>query len=148
MKAYADNKRGYYSYEILEEFEAGIVLTGPEVKSVKSGNVSLKEAFATVKGGEIWLTNAHIGHYKPAGKIDYEPTRPRKLLLKHAEIAKLTGKLQSEGLTLIPLRAYGKNDKVKILLGLGRGKKKHDKREVIKRRDIKRDVERELKGKG
>ncbi len=147
MKVYADNKKGYFNYQILEEVEAGIILSGPEVKSIKAGNVSLKEAFATLKKGEIWLTNAHIGKYEPAGNIEYDPTRPRKLLLKSPEITKLFGKLQGDGLTLIPLKAYDKNGKIKILLGLGRGKKKHDKREIIKKRDISRDVQRDLKAK-
>lgn len=147
MNIYADNKKARFNYEILEEFEAGILLSGPEVKSVRAGQISLKEAFATVKQGELFLTNAHISPYKPAGKIDYNPTRSRKLLLKKSEITKLIGKSQAEGYTLIPLKIYAKNGFIKVEIGLGKGKKKYDKRDTIKKRDIERDVKRELKSK-
>lgn len=148
MKSYAENKKALFNYGISDEYEAGIVLTGPEVKSIRQGNISLKESFATASRGEIWLTNAHISPYKPAASEDQEPTRPRKLLLSRTEIDKITGKLGEEGYTLVPLKIYAKNGKIKVNLGLGRGKKKYDKRETIRKRDLNRDLARELKSRG
>jgi SsrA-binding protein len=145
MKNYAENKKGRFNYEILEEYEAGIILTGPEVKSIRMGQISLKESFGTISRGEIWLTNAHISPYKQASDQEQEPTRPRKLLISKAEIGKIAGKLQSEGITLIPLRVYDKHGKIKIEIGLARGKKKYDKREKIKKRDLSREMAKDLK---
>jgi SsrA-binding protein len=145
MKILAENKKARFSYEILDEFEAGIMLSGAEVKSVRAGQISLKEAFATVKQGEIFLTNAHISHYKPSGKAEYDPTRSRKLLLKKEEIRKLVGKVQSDGNTLVPIKIYDKNGKIKVEIGLGKGKKKYDKRETIKKREQEREIRRALK---
>jgi SsrA-binding protein len=145
MKTFAENKKAYFNYQILEEFEAGVMLTGPEVKSVRAGQISLKEAFATVRGGEIWLTNAHISPYKPARNENYEPTQSRKLLLNKNEIIKLIGKVQEAGNTLLPLKVYDKNGKIKVLLGLGKGKKKYDKRESLKKKDQEREIKRALK---
>ncbi len=145
MKLYAQNKKAYFNYEILEEFEAGLELLGGEVKSVRSKNISLKEAFATSKKNELWLTNAHISPYKPAQTKDYEPTRPRKLLLSRKEINRIIGQLSAGSLTLVPLKVYDKRGKIKVLLGLARGKKKHDKRETLKKKDLKREAERDLK---
>jgi len=147
MKIIADNKKAFFNYEILETFEAGISLSGPEVKSIRAGHISLKESFATVRGQEIMLTNAHIPPYKPAGNQNNEPTRPRKLLLRKEEISKLIGKVQQDKLTLIPLKVYTKHNLIKIELGLARGRKKFDKREVIKKRDQQRDIERAMKDK-
>jgi len=147
MKVIATNKRARFDYEILETFEAGIVLTGPEVKSVKAGQISIKEAFATVKGEEVFLTNAHISPYKQAANIEQEPTRSRKLLLKKSEISSLIGKSKTQGLTLIPTKIYLKRGFVKVEIGLGKGKKLHDKRETIKKKDTQRDIQRELRGK-
>jgi SsrA-binding protein len=147
MKIYAENKKGRFNYEIKEEYEAGIVLTGPEVKSVKSGQISIKESYATVHGGEIFLTNSHISPYKPARTDGYSPTRSRKLLLSKREIAKIAGFLGQDGYSLIPLQVYPKAGLVKILLGLGRGKKKYDKRETIKKREQEREIVRALKNK-
>lgn len=147
MKIYAENKKGRFNYEILDELEAGIVLSGAEVKSIRDKKISLREAFATLKKNEIYLTNAHISPYKPAQLENYEPTQPRKLLLSRAEINKIIGKLSGEGLTLVPLKIYDKNGKIKLLIGLARGKKKHDKREAIKKRDINRDIKKELREK-
>lgn len=144
-RAYADNKKARFNYEILEEYEAGVALTGPEVKSVRAGQISLKEAFGTIRGSEVYLTNAHISPYKPASTQNQEPTRSRKLLLSRSEIDSLIGKLQTKGLTLIPLKIYDKNGKIKVQLGLGRGKKKFDKREALKSRDQRREIERGLK---
>lgn len=147
MKIYAENKKGYFNYEILEEFEAGIVLSGGEVKSIRDKKISLREAFATIRKNEIWLTNAHINPYKPAQRENYEPTQPRKLLLSRKEINRIIGKLSTSGYTLIPLKIYDKSGKIKILIGLGRGKKKHDKREIIKKRDSDREARQDLKAK-
>lgn len=144
MKVYAENKRAAFNYKILEDFEAGIVLSGAEVKSVRAGQISLKEAFGTVRGSEIFLTNAHISPYKPANQKDSDPTRSRKLLLKKSEIVKLISKVRTEGLTLIPLKIYDKKGKIKVGLGLGQGKKKYDKREALRKRDQKREIERAL----
>lgn len=145
MKNYAENKRGRYNYEILEEFEAGVELLGAEVKSIRLGQISLKEAFGTVRGTEIMLTNAHISPYKPAGNKDYDPVRPRRLLLKKSEAIKLAGQIRTAGFTLIPLRVYDKHGKIKVSLGLGKGKRKYDKREQIKEREQKLDIRRALK---
>ncbi len=147
MKVIATNKKARFDYEILETYEAGIVLTGPEVKSVKAGQISIKESFATVKGEEVFLTNAHISPYKQAANIEQEPTRSRKLLLKRSEISSLIGKSKTQGLTLVPTKVYLKRGFVKVEIGLGRGKKLHDKRETIKRKDIKRDIQRDLREK-
>lgn len=147
VKVIATNKKARFDYEILETFEAGIVLTGPEVKSVKLGHISIKESYATVRSEEVFLTNAHISPYKQAASIEQEPTRSRKLLLKKSEIKSLIGKAQTQGLTLIPIQVYLKRGFVKVEIGLGRGKKKHDKRESIKKKDVKREVEREMRGK-
>lgn len=147
IKVIATNKKARFDYEILETYEAGIALTGPEVKSIKLGHISIKESFATVKSEEVFLTNAHISPYKQAANIDQYPTRPRKLLLKKSEISSLIGKTKTQGLTLIPTKIYLKRGLVKVEVGLGKGKKKHDKRETIKRKDIKREVEREVKEK-
>jgi SsrA-binding protein len=145
MKIFAENKKARFNYEILEEFESGIILSGPEVKSIRAGQISLKESFATVMGGELYLTNAHISPYKPAGKVDYNPTKSRKLLLKKSEIIKLIGRAQAEGNTLIPLKVYDKNGLIKVEIGLGKGKKKYDKRESIKKREQDREIKRALK---
>jgi SsrA-binding protein len=148
MKIYAENKRGRFNYEITDTHEAGVMLSGAEVKSVRKGQISLKEAFGTVRGNELWLTNAHISPYKPAGNKDYDPTHTRKLLLKKSEIVKLIGAVQATGMTLVPLKIYDKNGKIKVELGVGKGKKKYDKRESIKLREQNREIERAIKNKG
>lgn len=147
MTVLAANKRAHFDYDIKETFEAGLVLAGHEVKAAKTGTVSLKGSFVTLKTmpgkdlPEAFLTNAHIGLYKHAGNItDYEPTRPRKLLLKKSEIRYLIGKKQEQGLTLVPIKMYTKRSFVKIEFGVGRGKKKYDKREDIKKKDTERDI--------
>lgn len=147
MKVIATNKKARFDYEILDTYEAGIVLTGPEVKSVKAGQISIKESFATVKGEEVFLTNAHISPYKQASNIEQEPTRSRKLLLKKSEITSLIGKSKTQGLTLIPIKVYLKRGFVKVEIGLGKGKKLHDKREQIKKKDVKREIARDLREK-
>lgn len=149
MPAYASNREAFHNYEILEKFEAGIVLTGAEVKSVKGGNVSLKGSYAAISNGQLELLNMHIGHYKPAGlnqKIDTD--RSRRLLIKRADIDRFVGKIHAAGLTLVPLSVYSKNGLVKIELGLGKGKKDYDKRQSIKKRDVKRQIGRAMRVKG
>lgn len=140
------NKRASFDYEILETFQAGLALEGQEVKSAKNAHVSLRESFVTVHGNELFLTNAHITPYKYAGQLTgYSPTRPRKLLLKRSEIKRLIGKVRTQGLTLVPIKLYTKGRLVKLEFGLGKGKKKFDKRESIKKRDTEREVRRALK---
>ncbi len=147
MATLAVNKRAYFDYEISDKFEAGLQLTGQEVKSAKTGHISLKGSFVTVKGNELFLTNANIPPYKFAGEIkNYDPTRPRKLLLKKSEIKSLIGKARAEGLTLTPIRVYTKNRFVKLEFGVGKGKKEFDKRETIERRESERNIRRAIKG--
>ena len=149
--SYAINKKAKFDYEILEVYEAGLVLLGHEVKSIKQGHVSLKGAFVTIKSTtkklpELYLINTHISLYKPAGQIpSYDPERSRKLLLKKSEIKRLIGKKQEQGLTLVPLELYSKKGFIKLKFGLGKGKKKVDKRETIKRRELDRKMKRTLK---
>jgi SsrA-binding protein len=146
MTALAYNKRANFDYSISDTYEAGLVLTGQEVKSVKAGHVSLKESFVTVKGTELYLTNAHITPWKHAGEIkNYEPTRPRKLLLRKPEIRRLIGKVRTEGLTLVPIRVYTKKRLLKLEFGVGKGKKKFDKREDLAKKDATRNMRRALK---
>ncbi|HBB36879.1 MAG: SsrA RNA (tmRNA)-binding protein, SsrA-binding protein [Candidatus Moranbacteria bacterium GW2011_GWC1_45_18] len=146
MSVLAVNKRANFDYAISERFEAGLVLRGYEVKSVKNGHISLKGSFVTVKGEELYLTNANIPLYKHAGAIaNYDPTAPRKLLLHRAEIRTLIGKSRVEGLTLVPIRVYTKRGLLKIEFGIGKGRKKHDKRSVIQKRESDRKIARALK---
>jgi SsrA-binding protein len=145
---FAYNKRAKFDYEILDTYEAGLVLHGYEVKSVKTGHISLKGAFVTIRGEELFLTNANIPLYKHAGAIaNYDPTRPRKLLLKKREISHLIGKSRTEGLTLVPIRVYTKRGLLKLEFGIGKGKKRIDKREVIRKREDDRKIQRALKNK-
>ncbi|MBU4421588.1 SsrA-binding protein SmpB [Candidatus Parcubacteria bacterium] len=145
-KLIAENKKTYHDYEILEKYEAGIVLYGFEVKAVRNGNISLKGAYVTFYNNEAYLTGSFIGKYKPAGGLsDYEPERGRKLLLKKREILYLKGKSEVKGLTILPLSVYTKGSKVKIEIGIGKGKKQYEKKEKIKKRDIEREVRRTLK---
>nr|AQS30377.1 hypothetical protein [uncultured bacterium] len=138
------NRQAHFNYTILDTLEAGLVLTGSEVKSIRAGQVSLQEAFAKIRGGEAWLINCHIAPYKQSADQDLEPTRARKLLLSKKEITSLDHKLSTEGLTLVPLKFYFKKNRVKVELGLGRGKKKFDKRETIKRRETERETRRKI----
>lgn len=141
MSNIAKNKKAYFDYEILETYEAGIVLYGFEVKSVKLGHISLKGAYVSIKDNEAYLLNAHISPYQPKNMPrDYDPTRSRKLLLKRSQINTLIGKSKSQGLTILPTSVYTKKGKIKIEIGIGRGKKKHEKRELIKKRDAEREV--------
>lgn len=146
MPVLATNKRARFDYEISDTYEAGLVLLGHEVKSIKTGHISLKGSFITVKGGgnknpELFLINAHIPLYKKATTIDnHDPDRSRKLLVKRKDINRLIGKKQVEGLTLVPIKVYTKHGLIKLEFGIGKGKKKHDKRESIKKRDTDRQI--------
>jgi len=146
MPVLAVNKRANFDYEIKEKFEAGIVLLGHEVKSVKTGHINLRGSYLTFKKSkkglsELYLINAYIPLYKHAGSIkDYNPTRARKLLVKKKEIKYLTGKKQQQGLTLVPLKIYTKHSLIKLEFAIGRGKKKTDKRETIKKREVDRKI--------
>lgn len=147
MPTLTTNKKAFHDYHILEKYEAGIVLSGPEVKSVKSGQINLKGGYIINKADELWLINCHISPYKMALLKDYKPTRDRKLLLNKKEISSLVGKLQSKGLTVLPLSVYTKGSLVKIEIGVARGKKEYDKREIIKKRESDRHIQRILRGK-
>lgn len=146
MTNLAENRRTHFDYEILETYEAGIELFGFEVKAVKTGRVNLTGSFAVIKDNEIWLLNASVPAYQPKNAPpDYDPTRSRRLLLHKSEIKELIGKSAQKGLTLVPLKVYNKRNRIKVLLGLGKHKKKIDKREIIKKRDAQREAERVLK---
>lgn len=146
MKTLAYNRKAGFDYKFLEKFEAGLVLKGYEVKSIKTGHISLKGSFVTSKGDELYLTNANIPLYQHAGEVaNYEETGSRKLLMKRKEISFLLGKLNAEGLTLVPISVYTKKGKIKLKFALAKGKKKFDKRENIKERQEKRNIERAMK---
>lgn len=136
-----ENRKARYDYFIEETYESGIVLTGTEIKSIRDGKCNLKDSYATIKNGEIFVLNMHISHYEKGNIFNHEETRTRKLLLKKLEIKKLKNKLEVEGYTLVPIKLYLKNGKAKLLLGVAKGKKNYDKRETIKQRDIKRDMQ-------
>jgi SsrA-binding protein len=135
VKPVADNRKAFHDYFILEKYEAGLVLTGTEIKSARTGKVQLRDSFAEVEGGEAWLKNAHFSPYSHGNIWNHEPTKKRKLLLHKSEIEKLFGKVREKGLTLIPLRLYLKNGRLKCEIGVCKGKKLHDKREAIQARD-------------
>jgi len=143
------NKRAYFDYEILEKLEAGMVLSGHEVKSVRANKMSLAGSYVVLRENEAYLINATIAPYQPQNNPkNYEPTRSRKLLLHNSEIKYLTGKSQERGLTLIPLRVYSNKGKIKLEFGIGRGRKKINKKDLIARREVERDIQRELKARG
>ena len=148
FKVVADNRRARFNYEIGETFEAGIVLTGSEVKSMRAGKTSIAESYATSRDGELWLLNSNISEYKQAGRYTHEPKRPRKLLLHQRQINKLIGAVEREGMTVVPLKIYF-NDKgrAKVEIALAKGKKLHDKRESEKQRDWSRERGRLLRQK-
>jgi SsrA-binding protein len=141
----AVNRRARHDYHIEETFEAGLVLTGSEVKSLRAGKAQLKDSYGRIDRGELWLFNAHISPYEAAAQLGHEPTRSRKLLLHRRQIEYLIGKVKERGLTLIPLRLYFKDGRAKVELGLARGKKLYDKREATKEREVKREIDRALK---
>jgi SsrA-binding protein len=139
-KNIAENRKAFHDYHILETFEAGVALLGTEVKSIREGNVNLRDSFARVEGSEVWIYNVHISPYSHRGYTDHEPTRRRKLLLHRQEIRKLIGKTVERGMTLVPTRMYFQNGYVKVAVALARGKKAHDKRETVKRREAERET--------
>ncbi|TVP83786.1 MAG: SsrA-binding protein SmpB [Alkalicoccus sp.] len=144
-KLIAQNKKANHDYHIEETFEAGIVLTGTEIKSIRNRRVNLKEAFARVSNGEVWVHNMHISEYEQGNRYNHDPIRPRKLLLHRKQINQLIGQTQQKGYTIVPIKMYIKNGVAKLLIGLGKGKKKYDKREDLKRKDAKRDIQRAMK---
>ena len=139
------NRKAKFDYFIEEEYEAGILLTGTEIKSIRNGNCNIKDCYGIVKNGEVFLLNMYIGEYKEGNIFNHSETRSRKLLLHKKEIKKITQKLEQDGLTLVPIKGYFKDNHFKILLGVCRGKKTFDKRETIKERDLKREVAKNLK---
>jgi SsrA-binding protein len=140
------NRRARHDYSIEETFEAGLVLTGSEVKSLREGKANLKDSHVRIENGEAWLWNAHVSPYGPASQLGHEPTRSRKLLLHRHEIERLDGKVRERGLALIPLRLYFKRGRVKVEVALARGKKLHDKRAAIREREVERELERTMRG--
>lgn len=144
-KNITSNRKAFHEYFITDKIEAGISLLGTEVKALRTGKANLVDAYATIKNGEVWIVNAHIGFYDHGNINNHEPLRIRKLLLKKREIKKLTVKLNEKGFTFIPLRLYFSNGKVKVEIGLAKGKKEYDKRESIAKRDAQRDLDRRVK---
>lgn len=141
----ATNRQAYHNYHILETYECGIALTGGEVKSIRAGQINLKEGYALIRQGEVWLVNVHISPYKYSRLAEAEPKRDRKLLLHKDQIRRLAGKVQEKGLTLAPTKCYLKNGKIKVEIGLAKGKKLYDKREAAMRKTIERETEAVLK---
>jgi SsrA-binding protein len=140
----ATNRQASFRYDLLDKLEAGIVLTGTEVKSLRAGSAQIKDGYAQVRDGELWLHNVHIPPYGPASRDNHDPERPRKLLAHRREIDRLVGRIQERGLTLVPTRIYFKDARAKVEIALARGKDRFDKRESIKAREQRRDVERAL----
>ena len=141
----AQNRKARYNLHIIETIEAGIVLKGTEIKSIRRGQISLQDGFAGFREDELWLYNVHIAPFKEGNQFNHDPLRTRKLLLKRQELDRLMGLVQQQGHTLVPLKVYLKNGVAKVLIGLARGKKQYDKRESIKRKDQKREIQRALK---
>jgi SsrA-binding protein len=145
VKIMARNKRAWHDYEILEQIEAGLVLFGSEIKSIRAGKANITEGFIQYKAGELWLLNVHINTYDSASVWGYEPLRPRKLLLHKKEITKLYSRMREKGFTLVPLQLYLRNGRAKLEIGLARGKKLYDKRQDMAQKDARRDIDRALK---
>jgi SsrA-binding protein len=141
----ATNRTASHKYEFLDRFEAGLVLQGTEVKALRESGAQLKDGFATIRDGEVWLYNVHIPPYGPAARDNHEPERPRKLLLNRREIDKISGTTVERGLTIVPTRLYFKDSRAKIEIAVAKGKDRFDKREALKKRDVQRDVQRELR---
>jgi SsrA-binding protein len=142
----AENRKAFHDFHLLESFEAGLVLLGTEVKAIREGRVNLRDSFARVEDGEVFLYNVNISPYSHRGYADHEPLRRRKLLLRRDEIRKLVGKTVEKGMTLVPVRLYFKNGRVKVAVSLAKGKKDYDKRETIKRREVDRETRAAIKG--
>ncbi len=144
IRVIATNRKAYHDYVIEDRIEAGLVLTGSEIKSVRQGRVNLRDGFARVTNGEMWLLNVHISPYEHGGRSSPDPDRDRKLLLHKSEIVRLASLMQTKGLTLVPLRMYLREGRAKVEVGIARGKRQYDKRQAIARRDAQRAMEREL----
>lgn len=144
-KTIAVNRKARHEYHIDETYEAGLVLTGSEIKAIRAGRVNLQDAYAVIRNGEAWLLNMHIGPWHQAGRQGHEPRRDRKLLLHRYQIDRLAGKVQAKGYTLVPLRLYLRDGWAKVELALARGKKLYDKREAIRKRDMEREIDRALR---
>jgi SsrA-binding protein len=145
VKDVAVNRRAYHDYFIDEKYEAGVMLSGTEIKSVRSGRANLRDGFVRIDNNEAWLENVHISPYAQGNVMNQEPVRPRKLLLHRKEISSLIGKVKQKGYTLIPLRVYIARNRAKVEIGLARGKRQYDKREAIAARDAKREIERAMR---
>lgn len=147
-KILASNRKAYHDYEINETFESGIALTGTEIKSVRAGSVNLRDSYAQVKNGELWLMNVHVAPYEPASRQNVDPYRDRKLLMHRKEILRLHSRMQEKGLTIVPLKIYLKKNRAKVEVGLARGKKLYDKRDAIAKHDSEREIQRATKSRG
>ena len=148
IKTVVRNRKARHEYHVLETFEAGLVLQGTEVKSLRQGRANLQDSYARFDRGELWLLNLHISPYEQSGThYNHEPTRPRKLLLHRREISRILGQVERQGFTLVPLEHYLKNGRVKVLLGLAKGKQEHDKRETIRKREVDRETRAAVKNK-
>jgi SsrA-binding protein len=145
IKIVSENRKAFHDYFIDDRVEAGIILTGTEIKSIRNGKVNLKDSYARIKDGEVWVYQMHISTYEQGNRFNHDPLRPRKLLLHRSEINKLVGKIQLQGLTLLPIKMYLKNGMAKVELAVGQGKKNYDKRQVLAEREGKRDIERALR---
>lgn len=144
-REYASNRRARHDYLIMDTVEAGVALAGTEAKSIRAGHSNLREAYVRPERGELWLQNAHIAHYDHGNIYNHEPLRPRKLLVHKRELAHLTGKAHEPGITLVPLRLYDRKGKIKVEVGVARGKRQYDKRQAIAERDAKREMDRAMK---
>jgi len=147
IKTVATNRKAYHNYHVQDSIEAGIALTGTEIKSIRAGRVSLRDAYVRPEAGELWLLNAHIARYEPGSYLSHEPTRRRKLLLHRKQIDNLTSQIQEKGITLVPLKLYVKDSIAKVEVALAKGKKLYDKRESITRREAEREIGRIIKRK-
>ena len=147
IKTVATNRKAYRDYHLQDSVEAGIALTGTEIKSIRTGRVNLRDAYVRPEGGELWLLNAHIARYEAGSYLSHEPTRPRKLLLHRKQIDSLTSKVQEKGLTLVPIKLYIKGSIAKVAVALAKGRKLYDKRESIIRREVEREISRATKSK-
>jgi SsrA-binding protein len=144
-KVIAENRKARHKYNVLDTLECGIALVGSEVKSLRNGKLSLDEAYGRVRNGELWLVGSNIAEYTQANRMNHDPVRPRKLLIHRREISKFANLAKEKGLTLVPLKMYFKNGRAKVLMGLCRGKKLHDKREALKKADSRREMERAMR---
>ncbi|EHQ92192.1 SsrA-binding protein SmpB [Desulfosporosinus youngiae] len=145
IKVISENRKAFHDYYIEDRVEAGIILTGTEIKSIRNGRVNLKDSYARLDNGEVWVHQMHISPYEQGNRFNHDPLRPRKLLLHRSEINKLIGKIQQQGLTLIPIKIYLKKGMAKVELAVGQGKKNYDKRQALAEREGKRDIERALR---